>query len=714
MKRLKENKVRMAISSDFFDSFAKIPRTQQLKVIQFIEKFKSNPTASGINYEKIKNARDSQLHSVRIDGTYRGIIHKPQNDNIYLLLWVALHDKAYEWAQNRICRINPETGSIQVYSVTENQQAAAGPAAAEKLPGLFDIYRDRQLLKLGVPSEFLGQVRSVTKEGQLEELDEVLPQEASEALYMLAAGFSEEDVYRELDLTAPAAVDTGDYRAALANNDTLRRFYVVEDELELQAIFNAPLEKWRVFLHPSQRKLVERNWDGAIRVLGGAGTGKTVAAVHRARWLAEKCFSEPGDRILFTTYTRNLAADIRQNLAKICPVDVMKRIEVVNLDKWVLDFLQQQDYPYTIHFHRPDSRHWANAMIHKPTKLDFDDTFYREEWEKVIQVRGIESLAEYFRTTRIGRGTRISRLQKKEIWPVFDRYRELLAKDKLRERDDALRDARQFLENQNITLPYRAVVVDEAQDMGTQAFKLIARILPGDLPDGIFIVGDPHQRIYKAKVTLSQCGINIRGRRSHRLRINYRTTEETRKWARDILDNQKIDDMDGGEDHQKGYRSLVHGNPPLTRNFDSFEAEASAIYDYIETLTKNNAVKLEDICLVARTKDLLRKYKNYLESRGIRIYKLKSSRAEDRDKDGLRIATMHRVKGLEFDHIMIAAVNKRVVPLQEAMISDDPAAARENEQIERSLLYVSASRARKDVFITSSGEASEFIAGLSI
>ncbi len=699
----------MAISSDFFDSFAKIPRTQQMKVIQFIEEFKSNPTSPGINYEKIRNARDTQLRSVRIDKSYRGIIHKPENDNIYLLLWVAQHDKAYEWAQNRICRINPETGSIQVYSVTESEGQAAGPAVVEGKPGLFDEYRDRQLLKLGVPAEFLGQVRSVTSDEQLEKLDDLLPQEAAEALYMLASGYSEEEVYRELDLSAPAAVDTGDYRAALANNDTLRRFYVVEDQLELQAIFNAPLEKWRVFLHPSQRKLVERSWESPTCVLGGAGTGKTVAAVHRARWLAEKCFTEPGNRILFTTYTRNLAADIRQNLAKICPVDIMKRIEVVNLDKWVLNFLQQQDYPYTIHFHQPGSEHWKKAMMYKPDQLGFDDTFYREEWEKVIQVHGIDTLAEYFRTTRLGRGTRISRLQKKEIWPVFERYRELLAKAKLRERDDAFRDARQFLENQHITLPYRAIVVDEAQDMGAQAFKLIARILPGDLPNSIFIVGDPHQRIYKAKVTLSQCGINIRGRRSQRLRINYRTTEETRKWAQSILKNQKIDDMDGGEDHQKGYRSLVHGNPPVIRNLGSFEAEASWVLEYIGKLTENGTVKLKDICLVARTRDLLRKYANYLESHGIVVYQLKSSTAEDREKEGLRIATMHRVKGLEFDYIMIAAVNDRVVPLHEAMLSDDPAAARENLQIERSLLYVSASRARKNVIITSSGKQSSFI-----
>lgn len=120
-----------------------------------------------------------------------------------------------------------------------------------------------------------------------------------------------------------------------------RRFFVVEDDLELSAILQAVLEKWRVFLHPSPRKLVERHWNSPVRVLGGAGTGKTVAAMLRAKRPAQNVFTEKNDRILFATFTRNLAADIRENLTKICPHEALARIEAVNLDKGVSDFLKQ-------------------------------------------------------------------------------------------------------------------------------------------------------------------------------------------------------------------------------------------------------------------------------------------------------------------------------------------------------------------------------------
>jgi superfamily I DNA/RNA helicase len=39
-------------------------------------------------------------------------------------------------------------------------------------------------------------------------------------------------------------------------------------------------------LHPDQRELVERNYNGPARVAGSAGTGKTIVALHRAAHLA--------------------------------------------------------------------------------------------------------------------------------------------------------------------------------------------------------------------------------------------------------------------------------------------------------------------------------------------------------------------------------------------------------------------------------------------
>ena len=104
----------------------------------------------------------------------------------------------------------------------------------------------------------------------------IFPEEVSEALYMLAAGYSLEDAYKELEKQQDdKEVDDKDFEKALSHPDSQRRFHIVSDALELQEMLNAPLEQWRVFLHPSQRKIVQMHANGPVRVLGGAGTGKT-------------------------------------------------------------------------------------------------------------------------------------------------------------------------------------------------------------------------------------------------------------------------------------------------------------------------------------------------------------------------------------------------------------------------------------------------------
>lgn len=704
----------VAISSEFMNAFAAIPKKQQGKVLEFITKFRANPTASSINYEKIIQFKDHTLRSVRIDQTYRGIVKKPDTGNVYMLLWVDHHDKAYDWARNKKCTINPETGSLQVYDVDDTRLTAAEKEVSHPDPEktcLFAAIHDRHLIKLGVPEELLPLARTITSDEELDGVVDQFPVEAQEALIALAAGYTLDDVFREFDRDTGEQqhVDPDDYEQALKNPDSKRHFVVVEDDLELQEVLEAPLEKWRVFLHPSQRNLVERNWNGPVRVLGGAGTGKTVVAMHRAKWLAEQIFTGEHDRILFTTFTRNLAADIKENLAKICPVDLLHRIEVVNLDRCVSGFLQKNAYDYQIDYGSRTGKLWEQAVALASAELGLAESFYRDEWERVIQPQGLSSFDEYLTASRVGRGTRLSRKHRKDVWPVFEEYRLLLNEHNLREVEDALRDARAILSEKGDILPYRAIIVDEAQDMGTQAFRLIREMIPGgEQKNDLFIVGDAHQRIYRHKVVLGQCGINIRGR-GKKLRINYRTTEENRRWAVTLLKGLSFDDLDGEQDDQQGYRSLIHGLRPRIECATSFQDEIRIITQFLEKL-KDETGSLKDVCLVARTNDLLHQYEGALKANGYETHQISRDKADDRSKKGVRLATMHRVKGLEFDQMIIAGVNHGIVPINPHFYkTDDAVIMRENEVHERALLYVAVTRAKKEVLITSFGKCSKFL-----
>lgn len=702
--------IKVAISADFLKAYSRISKSKQARVRDFIEKFKRDPTAPGLNYEKIGDARDSNLRSVRVDHQHRAIVLKPSDGNLHMLLWVDNHDDAYEWAKNRRFQIHPTTGALQVVDVSQVCVVSTEQTETDT-KGLFDGFRDRKLVRLGIPEELLPAVRALQTEEDLEASATCMPEEAFEALYMLAAGFPEDEVFAQLVATKEAEpIDTDDFVAALDRAESQRRFAIVEDDLELLEILAAPLERWRVFLHPSQRRLVQMQANGPVRVLGGAGTGKTVVAMHRAKWLAEEIFTAPNDRILVTTFTRNLATDIQANLQKLCSPETMRRIEVINIDAWVAQFLRQNGYDYQIAFDDRLSPFWENALNVADQNLELPDEFYRDEWEHVIQQQGIEDINLYIRADRTGRGRRLPRQMRSKVWPVFEEYRIQLNSHRFKELIDAARDARRLLEQMGDVLPYRAVIVDESQDMNAEVFRLIRQIIPaseGSSPNDIFITGDSHQRIYGTRVVLGRCGINIRGR-GRKLRINYRTTEETRRWAICLLEGHAFDDLDGGEDDQCGYRSLLHGPSPIVRIHDAFTDEMETIKGYISALLEQGGSE-RAICIVTRTNDLLAQYEGALRAADHEVCRIRRSTSEDRKAPGIRLATMHRVKGLEFDHVVVAGVNEGIMPLPQAIQADNAHDQIKREIRERSLLYVAATRARRTVLITCTGEPSSFL-----
>ena len=707
-------KFTVAVSREFFWSFSRIPQAQQMKVHRFVEKFEQGPDSPSINYEQINDIKDKNLRSVRIDLDYRAIVLKPSQGNVYVLMYVDHHDDAYRWARNKVVKINKEAGGLQIIDVEHLSELALEADSQQQTkhvkPPLFSNVKDKHLLRLGVPEEFLPAVRAARTDEDVVKLCRLLPEEASDTLYMLASGYDVGQIYHEAEKTEVGpVVDTEDFIAALAQPDSQRIFYVVENEHELTAALSAPLEQWRVFLHPSQRKIVTNNWKGPVRVLGGAGTGKTVVAMHRAKWLIEKKFTEPSDRILFTTFTANLAADIKANLSKICRPEDMAKIDVVNIDKWVIDFLKRHGYKRELVSGKLSDEIWEKAVTVAPDEPVLDQQFFREEWQRVIQPYGVSDREAYLKVSRAGRSVKLNRKERDAIWCVFEEYRQLLNERGLKEFEDATRDARQLLERQGDVLLYKAVILDEAQDMGPESFKLIRQILA---PDGdsaqIFIVGDAHQRIYGRQSNLSSCGINIIGR-GRRLRINYRTTEETRRWAVALLNDISVDDLDGGVDDLKGYQSKMHGNSPQVENFQHFEDEIDYLCKRLAVLEKNG-VTLTDICLVGRTEEVVERYERTLHGKGIKTYRIKGSVPDERKNPGLRVATMHRVKGLQFEYVFIVSANDKILPLDYAMAkASNDVSRREIEQQERSLLHVSATRAKKEVTVSSFGASSKLL-----
>ena len=517
----------VAISSDFLNAFAALPRQIQGKVTEFINKFRNNPRSPGINYEKINNGCDNKICSVRIDDTYRGIVVRQEETGVYLLLWVDHHDDAYAWAQRKKCIINPATGNVQVFDITTEM-----PETSDDSKKLYENISDNDLVALGIPDEQIPLVRTIVSEEMLHSLKNSFPEDAYEVLEWLANGFTVEEVSQLFKTDEDYAENDSNLATALDNARSQKSFVIIEGEDELRRIMAEPLEKWRVFLHPTQRKIVNKNYSGPARVLGGAGTGKTVVAMHRAKYLASKV--EGKERILFTTYTTNLAGDIRENLRKICTTEELRRIEVINLDAWVMQFMREQGFSYTIAYDDQLNELWENAIVLANDTSGLTAKFFMEEWLKVVSTQEAYTKEAYMKASRIGRGTRLDRKMRLQVWNVIEEYQTLMKEKQIRDVETAMYECRLIIEKNPDLVNYSAIIVDEAQDFSMNAFRLLRAIAGEQHHNDMFIVGDAHQRIYRNKTILSKCGINIRGRSSY-LTINYRTTEEIRKYAFSLL-----------------------------------------------------------------------------------------------------------------------------------------------------------------------------------
>ncbi|UWQ39925.1 AAA family ATPase [Leisingera aquaemixtae] len=686
----------------------KVPASVRKQFWKLVQKLHAHPEANGNNLERVKGGSDKRMRSIRIDQGYRAIALQEGAD--LLLVHVDEHDKAYAWAERRRAVVDDITQSVRfVVAVSEEAEAPAmPPVKAEHRPGLFDAWTDDELISVGVLADHLPTVRAIVDEDTITaapELDEV----AQLSLTGLAAGLTVEEVRDEIGLTeAPANKVT--FSEALRSDIAQRRIRVLDDK-DLEAFVERDMAAWRIFLHPMQRRLAEGRKSTTL-VRGGAGTGKTVVAMHRARWLADQIRRDPsrkGRKVLVTTFTRNLASDIRQNLWNLCPENLSKSapvIEVMNLDAWVSEFLRARNFGKTIVFgdHKDLKKIWEDAFDQFTLPDGLSQAFVKDEWRQIIQAQGLEQKNEYFRASRTGRGSPLSRPMRKELWAIYEYVRARMVEQGIAEPDDGYRAVRAILDAGSITLPFDHIVVDETQDMGEQAIRLLRAMVP-ERENDLFLVGDAHQRIYPRKASMTACGVNVRGRRSNILRINYRTTEEIRRWAVSVMTGQAVDDMDTSVESSKGYRSLMHGPEPLVAEVASKSDELVNLVEWLKCID----LKTRTVGICTYTRRQRDEVNDHLIAQGLKTEILERD-SDDSSCPGIKLLTMHRSKGLEFDAVCLMFIGAQDFPpawifMPEAFPDD---ASREDElQRLRSLVHVAATRARGTLRISLTGQLSK-------
>ena len=691
--------MRLFLSETFFDAVFKLPKKIQDKVVNFQRKFREDPTTSGIHLEPIAQFRNNALRTARVDDNYRVVVGVLDGDN-YSLLYVADHEEAYRWGTNKRFVWNEHTQACQLVTIEEKVEEHTIPSPTPAEASFFSGIPEEKLLKIGIPQETIQRVMAIENLDDLDALEPILPVDAYENIFNIMDG-------ENIDYII-AAIEEGQARSdedKLLSDNNKRRFVEITDDDALQQIIEQGMDKWQIFLHPSQRKLVDAEYKGAMKVSGGAGTGKTIAAIHRLKYLCQK----QGANVLFTTYTRTLCENLASSIQKLNIPS--QKYTLSNIDKVLLDVADKYKVKdgYKVLDYSGDEESlklWREVLETEVT--EFDEQFLYDEYIDVIVYFGNKDVKQYMMQPRVGRTKALSRKQRIDIWKLVEKYVALKQDRRVVDRLELFNETTTYL-NENDIHPYTNVIADEFQDFSNPELKFL-RALVAEGRNDLFLTGDPVQRIYTGrKINFGAAGINVRGVRSKKLKINYRTTEPIKRVALSVVKGVDFDDMDGGKENLKGYVSLIHeGEAPQYRIVVDANAEVQQVIDWMKECLDSD-IKLSEICIAAPSMNLLKDMQSRLHHDGTDYRVLKGSKRQGSTKGGVDLCTLHSLKGLEYRVIILLGINERNIPsrVKEGypFSGMDKVAQKEFLSAKRSLLYVAITRARQLVYMVGFGES---------
>jgi hypothetical protein len=411
----------LAIDKGFLKDLGKLEKPVYNRVTEVFDEFDAAAHA-GLHLEKIANARNPRFRSIRIDQSWRGIVLAPAVGDVYTLLKVLPHDDAYTWAQRSNVSVNSATGGIEIRDEAELDRQIPEMAKAAKIAGtpIFGNVSDGELTKLGIDEKVLAFARTVTDAAQLDAAKAFLPATQWDVLFGLAAGFTPEEVWADLGaqiLSEP--VDTEDFDAAILRSSD--RVVLVSGPDELMDVFAYPFATWRVYLHPTQRTVVDASYRGPARVTGGPGTGKTVVALHRAHMLAKR----GNGRVLVTTFTSTLSETLQSGLDMLVDDEkVESRIEVSHVDRIAHRvFRKAHGAPHMLGS-EDEKALWAGLI--DELGLTFTPVFLSEEWRQVVLARRISTADAYLAAKRTGRGRALGSAQRAQVWQAIWEFEQTL------------------------------------------------------------------------------------------------------------------------------------------------------------------------------------------------------------------------------------------------------------------------------------------------
>jgi hypothetical protein len=494
-----------------------------------------------------------------------------------------------------------------------------------------------------------------------------------------------------------ARIDEGELAERLLAADSSDSVAAL-DEDEFQKVLRGSIEDWMFYLHPAQTRVVRHAANGPSRIRGGPGTGKTVAALHRARHLVR---TEQAQSVLVTTFV-SVLPPVWRTLLQTFAIESAGRIRTATVDSVAWRLVDDVDDFVPRILGDDDRRTLLDRCLSQtpglPQAIGGPDNL-RREFDEVIAGRGISSITEYLAVPRTGRGLALTAPQRALVWAAYASYCNALERD--RATDFAhLRLRALELAEEGHGPRFDAVIVDEAQDLTETHVRLLAALDRSENHSGLMLVGDGQQAIYPGGFSLRSLGLDVRGR-SFLLRTNWRNTQRIADAAEAAIGDLPYGDIEDGRTASRPEETPVPrrlgDEPELHVVPDGQEGEVLSLL-VEDALTRGSR---SDVAVLGRTNKVWQRAERILADSGVPTIRLKEY--EGQVVDAVRVGTFARSKGLEFKTVILLGATPKEWEINPFWLKTE-LDRQEFDAQELRTLFVAMTRARDRLELVSGAE----------
>jgi len=702
---------KLSMDRVFLEDLNKVDSSQRKQIMDKVNFMARGPFESNLDWEKLSRIEPG-LYSTRVNDTYR-IIWKHIKPNEILIFLVDQHEAAYQRA--RRIRVAKESNQIKVVDVLKSDASSTDGSfdiftpqihRYKNVGNLFIRFTDAEIRSWGVPEEYFANIRALDDSNQLLEFEERLPKPVFNQLLEVLTAVIDRQVVPDEQIVESLIENQG--------GENIIRF---ENSEEFNRALAGGMEDWMLFLAPEQKAIVRHQFNGPARIKGIAGSGKTMIAIHRAKYLAEKA-SLIDKKVLFLTYGNRLPNIINYLLEQLLGEGnpLLERIECRTILSWCGKFLRENDVQLNI-----DTSGYGRALfdaIREESKTvasikvlpRLTEKFIKEEIEHSIKGKMLETKEEYLALERSGRGTRLAEGDRECIWQIYENYQNNLNARKINDYEDLTNLAYQLVKDGKQAGNYCSVIVDEIQDLTEANMKLVRAIVPKGEND-IFLVGDGLQKIYPGGYSLNKAGIDISGR-GRLLRKNYRNTQQIMQAAQAMMEGVQYEEVDDEiEDDEIPELSVRQGKLPILGQFSREDYELEWVQGEIDRLIQDGLYTEKDIAILTRWKANWGYVEELINEKKHLIVEIDNT-AESYFGPGVKLTTFHSAKSLEFKVVFLVGLQDGY-QVRSGNASLPGEIQEEYLATEKRLLYVAMTRARDLLYLTYWGEKpSSFLDGI--